>query len=68
MWQEFRFPPEGHLPLDRYIVEIEAVKRNRPSACFTGRGADEELFAVDDSQKEEYSFRVAEVVGLVAGG
>ena len=32
-----------------------------------GRGEDEDLFEVDATERDEYSFRVAEVVGLVAG-
>ena len=69
MYQEFRFPPEGHLPPDRYVVEIVAIKRREGerNKCLVGRGSDEALFEVDASQKDEYSFRVAEVVGLVEG-
>lgn len=67
MYQEFRFPPEGYLPPDRYVVEIVAVKRRGSNACLTGRGKGEESFEVDASQRGEYSFRVAEMVGLVAG-
>lgn len=58
---------EGYLPPDRYVIEIVAVKRKERNECLIGRGTDEDLFEVDVTQRGEYSFRVAEVVGLVAG-
>ena len=44
-----------------------AVERSGRNACLRGRGEDEDLFEVDATERDEYSFRVAEVVGLVAG-